>query len=69
MICQCCGKCMIPKEMYIVKFEGRFLPIKATWIACDPCTDKLVADLVNSFPPSVLKAVEICRYRIKENKK
>lgn len=69
MICQCCGKCILPNEMYIVKFEGQFLPIKAAWIACDPCTDKLVADLVNCFSPSTLKAVDICRYGIKNERR
>ena len=62
MICNCCGKCMIPNEMYIIKFEGQFLPIKATWTTCDPCTKELVADIVNCFSPSTLKAVDIYRY-------
>lgn len=63
MICQRCGKCMTPDDMFIVKFEGQFLPIKAKWIACVHCAANLKSDIVYCFPVNVRKAVEIYKYK------
>lgn len=63
MICQMCGKCMKHDDMFIVKFEGQFLPIKAKWIACRHCANHLKADIVYYFPVNVRKAVEIYKYK------
>ena len=63
MICQACGKCIMPNDMFIVKFEGKLLPIKATWIACNPCAAALTSDLDYCFPPDILKSVNIYAYR------
>lgn len=68
MICQYCGKCILPNDMFIVKFEGKFLPIKATWITCNPCAADLTREIVGAFSPETLKAVDICAYRRKAKK-
>ena len=66
MICQSCGKCMIPDNMFIVHFKGILLPVDAKWIACDSCAADIKKDVSEKFSDKSLKSLKIYSYRDKK---
>ena len=63
MICQRCGKCMTPDDMFIVHFKGILLPVDAKWIACDLCAADLTKEVSENFSAITLRSLNIYSYR------
>jgi len=66
MICQRCGKCMTPDNMFIVHFKGILLPVDAKWISCDLCAAGLKREVSENFSDKTLRSLKIYPYRDKK---
>lgn len=64
MICQKCGKCMTPDDMYIVHFKGILLPVNAKWIACVLCAADLTKEVSEKFSDDITsRSLKIYAYK------
>lgn len=68
MICQACGKCIKPIDMFIVHFSGIFIPIDAKWICCNPCAADITRELDEHFSEKALNSVNIYAFRTRSKK-
>lgn len=66
MICQSCGKCMAPDNMFIVHFKGILLPVDAKWITCDLCSADIKREVSEKFSGKTLRSLKIYAYKDKK---